>query len=101
MRWLAIILFAAWFAILIWAYRMFPKSLPRTSARDVFDACVIGLTLILSVWAMLAYHDANVGVGNSVWKQIAASTAIYGAFLGSLLIAVLVLARIWSPAQHS
>ena len=97
MRWLAIILFAPWFAILIQACRTFPKSLPRTSARNVVDAGVVALTLTLSVWAMLAYHDANIGTGNSIWKQVAASTAIYRAFLGSLLIALLVRVRIWSP----
>ena len=95
MRWLAFILFAPWFAILVWGYWTFPKSLPRTGARRAFDLAVIVLTLTASVWAMLYWHDSNVGVGASIWKQVAASTAIYGAFLGSLLIAVFVRARIW------
>ena len=97
MRWLAILLFAPWFAILIWAYWRFPRSLPRTAARRAFDAVVILATLVASVVAMLHWHDLNVGVGGSIWKQVAASTAIYGAFLGVLLAAVLVRAAIWSP----
>ena len=99
MRWLAILLIAPWFAILIWAYWSFPRSLPRTSSRRAFDAVVILATLVASVFAMLHWHDLNVGVGGSIWKQVAASTAIYGAFLGVLLAAVLVRAAIWSPRR--
>ncbi len=95
MRWLAIILFAPWFAILIWAYWAFPKSLPRPFARRCFDIVVIVATLAVSVWGMLEYHDANEGYGGSIWKQVAASTAVYIAFLGALVVAVLLRARIW------
>lgn len=95
MRWLAIILFAPWFAILIWAYWVFPKSLPRTVSRRFFDVVVIVATLAVSIWGMLEYHDANEGYGGSIWKQVAASTAVYIAFLGALVVAVLLRARIW------
>ena len=100
MRWLAILLFAPWFAILVWAYWSFPRSLPRTSSRRAFDAIVIVATLVASVLAMLHWHDVNVGIGASIWKQVAASTAIYGAFLGVLLAAVLVRSAIWSTRRR-
>ena len=98
MRWLAILLFAPWFAILLWAYWTFPRGLARTAARRMFDACAILLAIAAGIIAMLIGHDANIGVGGSIWKQVAASTTIYGAFLGSLLVAVLVRARIWKRA---
>jgi hypothetical protein len=95
MRWLAIILFAPWFAILIWAYWVFPKNLPRTALRRMFDIVVVIATLAVSVWGMLEYHDANEGFGGAIWKQVAASTAVYIAFLGALLVAYLLRAAIW------
>lgn len=95
MRWLAVILFAPWFAILLWAYWNFPKSLPRTAARRAFDVAVIIITLLASLAAMLISHDLSEGVGASIWKQVAASTGIYIAFLGALLLAVLVRGRMF------
>ncbi len=95
MRWLAIILFAPWFAILLWAYWSFPRGLPRTRARRAYDLVVMVGALGACIAAMLHWHDINVGIGSSIWKQVAASTAIYGAFLGVLLVAYLVRARLW------
>ncbi len=95
MRWLALALFAPWFAILLWAYWVFPRSLARTPARRVFDALAIVAAITAGIVAMLAGHDANAGVGGSIWKQVAAATTIYGAFLGVLLVALIVRARIW------
>jgi hypothetical protein len=95
MRWLAIILFAPWFAILVWAYWVFPKSLPRTLARRGFDAAAIVLALGISAWVMLGSYHLSEGTGGAIWKQVAASTGIYGAFLGVLLIAVLVRTQVW------
>ena len=100
MRWLAIILFAPWFAILIWAYWVYPKALARTLIRRLFDVVVIVGTLALSIWGMLEYHDANEGYGGSIWKQVAASTAVYIAFLGALVIAYFVRARIWKQRRE-
>lgn len=96
MRWLAIILFAPWFAILLWAYWNFPKSLPRTPARRSYDIGVIVVTLLCSLAAMLVSHDLSDGVGASIWKQVAASTGIYIAFLGAMLVAVWLRARLWT-----
>ncbi len=95
MRWLAVVLFAPWFAILLWAYWNFPKSLPRSAARRTFDLVVIGVTLLASLAAMLLSHDLSEGIGASIWKQVAASTGIYIAFLGVLLMAVWVRAILW------
>lgn len=99
MRWLAILLFAPWFAILLWAYWTFPRSLARTAGRRLFDALAILVAIAAGIVAMLYGHDANIGVGGSIWKQVAASTTIYGAFLGALLLAMLVRARIWRHAR--
>lgn len=96
MRWLAIILFVPRFAILPWAYWNFPKSLPRTSSRRTFDLVVIVVTLLASLAAMLISHYLSDGIAASIWKQVAASTGIYIAFLGALLIAVLVRRRLFA-----
>lgn len=37
MRYLSILLLAPWLLILAWAYWAYPKSLPRTKGRRVFD----------------------------------------------------------------
>ncbi|WP_440224326.1 hypothetical protein ACQQ2N_03690 [Dokdonella sp. MW10] len=95
MRWLALVLFAPWFAILVWAYWAFPKSLPRTLARRAFDLAAIAVAVGISAWAMIASYEANADIGGSIWKQVAASSFIYGAFLGVLLLAVVVRALAW------
>src|SRR5690348_2146278 len=47
LRYLAVLLLAPWLLILGWAYFTYPKSLPRTAARRLFD----GLALLLSAVA--------------------------------------------------
>jgi len=51
--------------------------------------------LAACIAAMLHWHDAYAGIGGAIWKQVAASTAIYGAFLGVLLAAFILRARLW------
>ena len=46
MRYLAILLLAPWLLILCWAYWAYPKSLPRTSGRRIFDFVALLLAMI-------------------------------------------------------
>lgn len=95
MRWLALILFAPWFAILLWAYWSFPRAMARTAARRGFDLAAILAAIGLGAWAMIASYEASAGIGGSIWKQVAASTFIYAAFLGVLALAMLLRRLIW------
>ena len=49
LRYLALLLLAPWLLILGWAYFTYPKSLPRTAVRRVFDWVALLLAVIVAV----------------------------------------------------
>ena len=81
MSFLALILFAPWFAILAWAYWRYPRRMPATAARRGFDLATIALAVAASAAAMHWAYGANAGFGGTIWKQVAATLWGYGAFL--------------------
>ena len=87
MPYLALILFAPWFAILGVLYWLFPRA-PRPPARKLFDA---GALLLAGAGSFLgmrwAYLTANTEVG-TMWKQIFATLVAYGVFAGVMTLAL-------------
>jgi hypothetical protein len=83
---LAAILFAPWFLILGVLFWLYPRQ-PRPRGRRWFDAGSLALSLLAFVLTMHWGHGwADPGYGH-MWKQIVATSASYGAFLGVLAIA--------------
>ena len=84
---LALILFAPWFAILGWAYWMYPRSHVASRARRRFDVASLAIALVLTAVAMrYAFLNPARGTG-SLWPQVAATLAAYHVFLVVLLAA--------------
>lgn len=84
---LALLLFAPWFAILGWAYWKFPKRQVSSGRTRRFDAGMLLLALALSALAMrwtFAMEFTNAG---SLWPQVLATLAGYHAFLAVLALA--------------
>lgn len=105
MRYLAILLFAPWLLILGWAYWAYPKSLPRTGARKLFDLVVLLLAALAAVQsAVLGFEAATVpAVGQfgpssgAIWQQVLPALYGYGACVIVLIVAMLVRYLIWRP----
>lgn len=95
MRFLALILFLPWFAILAWAYWVWPKWLPRSATRRGFDSAVLVCAVLASAIAMGVAYDINTGFGGMLWKQVIATLWAYAGFLGVVAVAFLVRGRIW------
>jgi hypothetical protein len=111
MRYLALLLLAPWLLILGWAYASYPKSLPGTPARRLFDALALLLAFTAAVYAGLFGYDAaqlpvpdEAGrrASGAIWQQVLPALCGYGAFTGMLALALLLRARLWrrSPASR-
>lgn len=86
MSFLALVLFAPWFALLGWVYWTFPRAHVVSPARRRFDVAVLAFALVATIAAMLfAYRMPWVDTG-SLWPQVIATLAAYHAFL--LVLAV-------------
>ena len=103
MRYLAILLLAPWLLILCWAYWAYPKSLPQTSSRRVFDFVVLLLAAITAVQSALLGFDM-VGLpavdqfgraSGGIWQQVLPALYGYGAFTVVLLLAMLLRHACW------
>lgn len=97
MRYLALLLLAPWLLILGWAYASYPKSLPRTPARRLFDALALLLAFASAAYAGLLGYDAvqlpgldEAGrrVSGAIWQQVLPALCGYGAFAGVLALAL-------------
>lgn len=103
MRYLAILLLAPWLLILCWAYWAYPKSLPRTSGRRVFDFAVLLLAAITAVQgALLGFDmvelppaDQFSRASGGIWQQVLPALYGYGAFAAVLLLAMLLRHICW------
>lgn len=103
MRYLAILLLAPWLLILCWAYWAYPKNLPRTLIRRIFDVVVLLLALIVTVRAAaigfdrveLPTVDGFGRASGAIWQQVAPALYGYGAFAAVLLLAMLLRYVIW------
>ena len=103
MRYLAILLLAPWLLILAWAYWAYPKSLPRTKGRRVFDLLALVLAAVAAVQAAVMGFEAAVvpSVGQfgpasgAIWQQVLPALYGYGACVVVLLVALGVRAAVW------
>jgi hypothetical protein len=86
MSFLALILFAPWFALLGWVYWVFPRSHAVTPARRRFDIAVLAIALAATIGAMLGAYRMPWADTGSLWPQVIATLAAYHAFL--LVLAV-------------
>lgn len=103
MRYLALLLLAPWLLILCWIYWTFPKRLPRTLARRLFDL-VAGLLMMAAVACSVAigFDRAQMPVvdqfgraSGAIWQQVLPALYGYGAFAVVLVLAMLLRQWIW------
>lgn len=109
MRYLAILLLAPLLLILCWGYWAYPKSLPRTSGRRIFDAVVLLLALIAAVQcAMLGFDTVELPVvdgfgraSGAIWQQVLPALYGYGAFAAVVVLAMLLRHALWGRRRRS
>jgi uncharacterized membrane protein len=90
MRYLAMILFLPWFAILGFAYW---RLAPRHGARRGYDLLAVLVALVGAAWvADLAVHSEWPQAGR-IWPQVLAGLLAYAAY--SVLIGGALLLRRW------
>ena len=87
MRYLALLLFLPTFAIFVWLYWRFPKSVPVTAARRRFDLVAVLLAAVLSVLALGYAFDQDYRDTGPIFKQVAATLAAYHVFPVLLIVA--------------
>jgi hypothetical protein len=103
MRYLAILLLAPWLLILCWAYWAYPKSLPRTSGRRIFDFVALLLAAIVAAQgALLGFDMVRLPVvgqfgraSGAIWQQVLPALYGYGAFAAVLVPALLLRYLCW------
>jgi MFS superfamily sulfate permease-like transporter len=103
MRYLPLLLLAPWLLILGWAYWAYPKSLPRSRARRVFDALALLVVAIATVAsAMITFDQVALPVegvlgrpSGAIWQQVLPALYGYAAFTLTLVLALVVRQLIW------
>lgn len=103
LRYLALLLLAPWLLILAWAYFAYPKSLPRTTARRLFDW--VALLLAAAAAALCAGYgfeaapppqvDAFGRASGAIWQQVLPALLGYGACVAVLGVAMLLRHLLW------
>lgn len=107
LRYLALLLLAPWLLVLAWAYFTYPRSLPRTAARRVFDVLALLLAAAAVAWsadwgfetAPLPQVDALGRPSGAIWQQVLPALLGYGACVGVLALAMLLRYLIWRPVR--
>lgn len=103
MRYLSILLLAPWLLVLCLLYWIWPRSLPRTAGRRVFDWVALLLAGVATALAALAGFDSatlpEIGefgrVSGSIWQQVLPALWGYGAFTAVMLPALLLRHALW------
>src|SRR5690348_4765475 len=103
LRYLALLLLAPWLLILGWAYFTYPKNLPRTAARRLFDWAVLLLAVIAAASCAMRGFDAapppaidQFGRSSgAIWQQVLPVLLGYGACVAVLLVALLLRQAVW------
>lgn len=103
LRYLAILLLAPLWLILCWGYWAYPKNLPATPARRIFDWVMLLLALIAAVLGtLLGFDGATLPVANefgrvsgAIWQQVQPALYGYGAFTAVLVLALVLRHGIW------
>ncbi len=109
MRYLALLLLAPWLLILGWAYFAFPKSLPRTAGRRLFDLVALLLAVVSTVIAArLAFEAVHVPevahfgrASGGILQQVLPALYGYGACVAVLLSALLLRQWIWGRRRSA
>lgn len=100
---LALLLLAPWLLILGWAYFSYPKSLPRTAVRRLFDAGALLLAAVAAAWCA-GYGfaatpppqvDAFGRASGAIWQQVLPALLGYGACVAVLVVAMLLRHLLW------
>ena len=86
MSYLALLLFAPWFAILGSVYWVFPRSHVVSPARRRFDVLMLLGALAASGAAMLFAYRLPWEDAGPMWPQVVATLAAYHAFLAVLAL---------------
>lgn len=100
---LAFALMAPWLLVLCFLYWAFPRSLPRTIARRLYDASAIAASLTAALGGALVAHlgrqpaltDEFGHRAGDIWPQVLAALYAYGAFSLVLLAAFLLRHWLW------
>lgn len=103
MRYLAILLLAPWLLILSWAYWAYPKHLPRSSSRRIFDVVALIVTAVVTVEsAAIGFDQVSLPTVNAlgrasgaIWQQVLPALYGYGAFTAAIILALLLRHLIW------
>jgi len=103
MRYLAILLLAPWLLILCWIYWAWPKGMPRTRNRRLFDVLVLLFSVVAMVQCALLGFDtatqpAAIEFGRAsggIWQLVLPALYAYGAFAVVLLPAACVRHFFW------
>lgn len=110
MRFLALLLLAPWLLILGWAYANYPKSLPRTTGRRLFDALVLFAAFVTTVYAARFGFEAvrlpeldvaGQRASGAIWQQVLPALCGYGAFTSTLAVALLLRHGLWRRRGQS
>jgi hypothetical protein len=107
MRYLAILLLAPWLLILCWAYWAYPKNLPRSSKRRIFDVVALIVAALVTVQsAAIGFDQVTLPKVNAlgrasgaIWQQVLPALYGYGAFSAALVLALLLRHLIWGRAR--
>lgn len=107
MRYLAILLLAPWLLILCWAYWAYPKNLPRSSKRRIFDVVALIVAALVTVQsATIGFDQVTLPKVNAlgrasgaIWQQVLPALYGYGAFSAALVLALLLRHLIWGRAR--
>lgn len=107
MRFLALLLLGPWLLILAWAYWAYPKSLPCTTWRRLFDTVALLLACIAAAWLAAIGYDSYVAVqpdefgprSGAIWQHVAPALYAYGGFSAVLAAAMLVRLLAWGRSR--
>jgi hypothetical protein len=103
MRYLAILLLAPWLLVLCWVYWTYPKNLPKTAGRRIFDFVALLLAVIATGASALFGFDmvalpaaGQLGrASGAIWQQVVPALYGYGAFIVVLVLAMLLRYACW------
>ena len=103
MRYLALLLLAPWLLVLGWAYFAYPKNLPRTVGRRVFDVVALSAAAVATVAAAVVGYEAvrlprvdQFGrASGAIWQQVLPALYGYGACVAILLLALTLRWLVW------
>jgi hypothetical protein len=103
MRYLALLLLAPWLLVLCWIYSAYPRRLPRTRSRRLFDLTAVLLMLAAAARATIFGFDRAYipevnefgQVSGVIWQQVLPALYGYAAFTAVLVLAILLRQWIW------